>query len=511
MLAPVRPRTPATGPREATEHDAAVRARLSAHLAGLALVPTVAALAEHGVLGIIRQASDVSVESLASRTQMAPARLRIALRLLAACGWLEEHRAADSRQCHYTVTTAGRAACDLAPSLFREATAGLGAIVDLPQAFGAECDDGLTVAVGALAGLSLSADLLRDTDPESARLVVEPLGGLTVVAAIVTLAHAGILDLLVQGPLRLLETDALLQTLFDRLAAEGWLTRAGADLRLTPAGTRAALMAPACAEVWSYLPVLLQAGAADEVLNVAGRGAAFRLWAAPLDELIVDLFSRPVSQQPRGICDVACGSGALLEHVYRLIRDRTSRGRVLKEHPLLVLGADGSLVAREATARVLRTASVPRFHISSATASYPAAIADDAARHQIGLRDLLHLRILVGAADADDEPAGDADPTSALARSFARWLPYAGRFGIAVLERHPADLDADREPDRVAAAAYDALSGHASRALCNADSLVEAARRVGLDRHPRFRAQFPESAVPAVSFSYFTTAGRTPV
>jgi len=37
-----------------------------------------------------------------------------------------------------------------------------------------------------------------------------------------------------------------------------------------------------------------------------------------------------------------------------------------------------------------------------------------------------------------------------------------------------------------------------------------AARHADLDRHPRFRAQFPESAA-AVSFSSFTAAGRTHV
>jgi hypothetical protein len=515
-LAAARARIPVPDPSAATAHDEAVRGRLSAHLAGLALVPTVTALAEHGVLRLMRHATEVSVDSLAPRTQMAPARLRVALRLLAACGWLEERCAAGGRDCFYAVTPAGQVACDAAPPVFREAAAGLAAIVELPQAFGAELDDTVVGAVRDLARLAAGVAPAPESDPAAARLVREPLGGITVVAAVVTLAHSGMLELLAQGPLRLLEIDDLLQVLFERLESEDWLTRTGSDLRLTPAGERAVLMAPACTEVWSYLPLLLSTsssgsshvesavvavvpGSPEEVLNVSGRGASFRPWSEPLDALIVDLFNRPMSQQPRGISDVACGSGALLGHVYTVIRERTSRGRVLKEHPLLVLGADHSRLAREMTARAMRSANVPRFHVTAAAAGDPSAIAGDAARHHISLRDLLHLRAFV-AADADAD---------ALEPSLAPWLPYAGRFGIAVLERHPGPIGSDREIDRVAAAAYDAVFGHASRALSDADALAEAARRAGLDRHPLFRAQFPQSAAPAVSFGYFTAAGRT--
>jgi hypothetical protein len=509
-----RPRISVLDP-SATAHDEPVRERMSAHLAGLTLVPTLTALADHGVLRLMRTATEVSADSLASRTQMAPARLRVALRLLSACGWIEARCAAGGRDCFYTLTPAGQVACETAPPVFREAAADLAAIVELPQAFGAERDDAIADAVRSLVRLAAFADPAAGIGPPAARLVREPLGGITVVAAVVTLAHAGLLDLLVQGPLRLLEVDDLLQVLCERLASEGWLLRTGPDLRLTPAGERAVLMAPACTEVWSYLPRLLSTpaygsgqvepagapvppGSPEEVLNVAGRGSAFRPWAEPLDALIEDVFNRPMSQQPRGISDVACGNGALLEHVYRVIRERTSRGRVLKEHPLLVLGADRSRLAREVTARAMRSANVPRFHVTAVAAEEPSAMAEDAARHRISLRDLLHLRVFVGAADEE-----------AQALSLLSWLPYAGRFGIAVLERHPAPTGPDGAPDRAAAAAYDAVFGHASRTLPGADALAEAARRAGLDQHPRFRAQFPQSAVPAVSFGYYTVAGRT--
>lgn len=499
-------------PPDPTVHDAAVQGRLSAHLAGLTLVPVVTALAADGVLRLIHDATEVSVDSLGPRTQMAPRRLRAALRLLAASGWLEEQCAVGGRDCFYSVTPAGRVACEAAPPLFRDTAVRLGAIAELPQSFGAELDETVGEAVTELSRPAALTALAPGLEPAAWRLVREPLDGITVIAAVVTLAHAGILELLAQGPLRLLAIDDLLQALFDRLESEGWLARAGTEVRLTPSGERAVLMAPACVEVWSYLPLLLSPGidpaapavppgSPEEALNVPGRGAAFRPWSAPLDALIVDLFNRPLSQQPRGISAVACGSGAVLEHAYTVIRERTSRGRVLREHPLLLLGADQSRLAREMTARTLRRANVPRFHVTPLGAGDPAAMAEDAARHRIHLRDLLHLRMFVGACAEEEEE-------EALARSLASWLPYAGRFGLAVMERHPMPPGPARERDRMAAAAYDAVFGFASRTLPGAEALEEAARRAGLDRHPRFRAQFPELTAPAVTFGYFTATGR---
>lgn len=510
MLTAVRPRARPAAAAPSNPRDALVRARMSAHLAGLALVPTVAVLAELGAVRVLRQAGDVSADSVASRVAADPAWLGVALRLLAGCGWLDEHQATDRHGSFFRLTPAGREACDVAPQWFRGAAALLAAVADLPMAFSDDRGDEMIAAMRELAGLGAAIEGRHGVD--GARLVAGPVHSLGVVAAMVTLARAGIIDLLDQGPLRLLAIDDLLQVLLDRLVAEQWLAPGGGTLQLTPAGRTAVGMAPPCLELWAHVPLLLSPGAAggaagapEESLHVAGRGGAFRTWPDPLDEVLLDLFNRPVPQQPRGICDVSCGSGELLEHAYRLIRDRTARGRVLKEHPLLVLGADESRLARETAGRVLRAAGVPRHHVAAASAGDPASIAEEAARHSIALRDLVPLHVFAGIA-AGDAP-GEA-PREAIARRLTRWLPYVSRFGMVVVERHPRS-PGDAGPDTTGATAYDAVLGYAGHARCDAGLLVDAARSAGLDRHPRFRAQFPASAAPVVSCGYFLVAGRT--
>lgn len=521
MLAPVRPRRAPDAPVAIVGDDAAVRERLSDHLSGLALAPTMMALAEQGVLRAIRTATDVSAGSLAHQTRANPARLRVALRLLASCGWLDEQRGADPRHCFFRLTPAGRAAFDAPPHLFRQATSALAALAHLPQQFSA-AEDGLAPVLRELTALRTSGWGLGDlVEPAAAEQIRRHLDGILAVAAIVTLARAGILELLAQGPLRLLDVDELLEVLFDTLAAEGWLVRNGSDTELTAAGEQVARMAPVCCEIWSYAPLLAslpirlfetdEVGEADvvvsidEALNVAGRGGAYQPWAAPLERLIVDLFNRPIAQQPRGICDVSCGSGALLEHLYRLVKVSTVRGRLLKEHPLLLVGVDTSRVARDIAGRTLRAASLARCHIVAGDVDHPAAIAEDAARHQMSLRDLLHVSVFAQRQTAgSDEPAG-AGPNGLVAH-FERWQPFASRFGLAVFERHP--LQARSVGDQHASAAYEAVRGYGGGCLHNQSAVIEAARHAGLDRHPLLQAQFPEPDRSTVSFSYLTVAGR---
>jgi len=72
---------------------AAVRARIFTHLAGLVMGPTVAALWERGALErLTSPPGPVPFGDILDRTHANPGYLRIALRLLASCGWLIERK-----------------------------------------------------------------------------------------------------------------------------------------------------------------------------------------------------------------------------------------------------------------------------------------------------------------------------------------------------------------------------------------------------------------------------------
>ena len=44
-------------------------------------------------------------------------------------------------------------------------------------------------------------------------------------------------------------------------------------------------------------------------MNVWGSGGAHRTYFKKVDEIIVEIFNRPLHPQPRGICDMGCGDG----------------------------------------------------------------------------------------------------------------------------------------------------------------------------------------------------------
>ena len=84
-------------------------------------------------------------------------------------------------------------------------------------------------------------------------------------------------------------------------------------------------------------------------MNVWGSGGAHSTYFKKIDEIIIEIFNRPINEQPKGIIDVGCGDGTFIHHVYSVISEKTARGKILSKHPLLIVGADYNKKARVAT------------------------------------------------------------------------------------------------------------------------------------------------------------------
>jgi hypothetical protein len=117
---------------------AGVRAAIFTHLAGLAVAPTVGALWERGAIHVLTGAAGpVEFSEILARTHANAGYLRVALRLLASCGWLTVQPAAvgapngspgaaaalgmPNKVLAYELTDEGRIAMTLAP-LYGELT-----------------------------------------------------------------------------------------------------------------------------------------------------------------------------------------------------------------------------------------------------------------------------------------------------------------------------------------------------------------------------------------------------
>ena len=73
-------------------------------------------------------------------------------------------------------------------------------------------------------------------------------------------------------------------------------------------------------------------------MNVWGSGGAHSTYFKKIDEIIIEIFNRPINEQPKGIIDVGCGDGTFIHHVYNIISEKTARGKYyLNTHYLLLV------------------------------------------------------------------------------------------------------------------------------------------------------------------------------
>jgi hypothetical protein len=545
-----------TGDPISEAEKAGVRAVVFNHLAGLVVAPTVSALWERGALEMFAGTSaPVEFSDMVARTHANPGYLRVALRLLVSCGWLRQVQANESVA--YILTREGRIAMTLAPALYAEMSSFF-----LPKALLLEdylfghSDEPLVASLREL--VQRARDRWRigpHTDPVIATVrnqVRRHLDGLLVGPVMVALTRGGIVGQLERGPVDLrpfAATRPSLAYIFDLLAAEGWVRPGDDGMELTPCGRYAAQIATAYGVTVSYLPLFMALNTllfgnprlpridengfetlVNRAMNVWGSGGAHRTYFKKVDDIIVEIFNQPLARQPRGICDMGCGDGTLLAHLYSVVKTRTARGRELDRHPLIIVGADFNKVARRASKQTLRRSGVPVFHVIYGDINRPAQLASDLEELGHDVHDLLHIRSFLdhnrayvplanytkGTRTAQSSGAfthfGEEIPAEELeenlVRHLRRWAPYISRFGLIVLELHtlPPELTA-ANLDRTPAVAYDGTHGYSDQYLVELPVFLDCAREAGLYFDPRFACRFPPSELATVSLNFFTNSG----
>jgi len=549
------------------EEKARVRADVFHHLAGIALAPTVKALTDRGVSQMLLDAiAPVFFVDLVEQTGANPGYLRVALRLLASSGWLDETASANRREFTYTLTAAGRVALSAGAPLYDQVTSFLPSALRMHDALFGTSDEAMLPLLWQNVermqrGWGIEADV-AGVPPDVVSQIRRHLDGVIVGPAMVALARAGVLAQLDEGPRCLADITGnrvALSGVFDALATQGWIQRHSAlsgddaadGIELTAPGRYAAQISASYGVTVSYLPTfntlhtLLfgnarlprvdEAGVevmVDRAMNVWGSGGAHTTYFTRVDEIIVEIFNRPIQQQPRGICDMGCGDGTFLAHLYNVVKTRTHRGQLLEQHPLHIIGADFNKVARRVTSRTLRDAGIPTYAVIPGDINRPAQLASELEKRGIDSHDLLHIRSFLdhnrpysrlNGYEAGSRPARSTGAFSNrgeqvfademeenLVRHLARWKPYSGRFGLIILELHtlpPAVAAANRE--RTPAVAYDATHGFSDQYLVEVPIFLACAREAGLRPEPRFQSQFPPSELATVSINFFTASTDT--
>src|SRR5450631_479644 len=393
-----------TGGSKLHDEKAEVRAALFGHLSGIVLAPVVKALFDRKVFESFSDSpACLELDQIVERTHANRGYLRVALRLLASCGWLTQRMAEDGRSPRYALTPEGSLALRIAPPLYEEILSFLPKVVFLEDFLFGGSDQPLLPSLESLVQRAKDRwGLGFESDPATAKIrgqIRAHLDGILVGPAMVALARGGIFSQLEAGPAEIQNmqgNQGSLSCLFDLLATQGWVVREQNTIRFTSSGKYAATLATSYGVTVSYVPLFNMISTllfgnpriqrVDESgvellvnrgMNVWGSGGAHRTYFKKVDEIVVEIFNRPIARQPQGICDMGCGDGTFLDHLYSVVKSRTIRGQVLDEHPLILVGADFNKVARRVAKQTLRKANCPTFHVIQGDINRPPQLAAD--------------------------------------------------------------------------------------------------------------------------------------
>jgi hypothetical protein len=542
-------------PQTNSDEKAGVRALVFSHLAGIAVAPTFKALWDRGAFELFKDPSTwVDLDEVVQRTRGNRGYVRVGLRLLASCGWLKQAPQQNAQPPRYALTAEGKVATTLAPLLYAEVLSFFTKAIFLEDFLFGPSDRPVLASLQEFVRRSREHWGLKPQEDPVVNRVAEQiqrhLDGILVSPAMVALARAGVFAQMDQGPVDLNTIAAnrsSLSCVMDLLAGQGWLTREGTQVALNACGRYAAQIATSYGVTVSYLPlfdnlnILLFGNAriprvdesgvellVNRAVNVWGSGGAHLTYFKKVDEIIREIFNRPLTAQPRGICDMGCGDGSFLEHIYRVVHEQTARGKVLDKYPLILIGADFNKVARRVAKQTFRRAAIPHYHVIPGDINRPAQLASDLEELDLDIHDLLHVRSFLdhnrpyvppanylpgsrkgrssGAfAHLGDEISCD-ELEENLVRHLRRWAPYVGRFGLLVLELHtlPPELTAAHLAT-TPAVAYDGTHGFSDQYLVELQLFLECAREAGLRADERYQSMFPPSELATVSINYFTT------
>lgn len=331
--------------------------------------------------------------------------------------------------------------------------------------------------------------------------------------------------------------------ILDYLSELGWFSKKGNNFQFTETGLFFARRATAYGVTVSYLPMFsklnqLIFGKASEIreiedgedeihvnreMNVWGSGGAHLTYFKVIDEFIIEIFNRPLNQQPKGILDMGCGNGALLQHLYEVIERQTLRGKHLEENPLFLVGADYNQAALKVTRANLIKNDIWAKVIWGDIGN-PKQLAEDLqSDYNIELGDLLNIRTFLdhnriwedvsdinsdriststGAFAFRGKRLSNKDVEENLLNHLKKWTPYVEKFGLLLIELHTLSPEiTSKNLGLTAATAYDATHGFSDQYIVEVDVFHRICKESGLEPDTNLFKKFPDSELATVSIN----------
>lgn len=522
-----------------------LRGILFRHLDGIVTVPSAYSLHKKGVLDYILQQQNVSLRELTEKFKANEGYLNVALRVLASQGWLTQHIDNQKDEITFGLTGKSATAFSLIP-VYKDAFELLQFSGHFhPRKFEVEPFEMLN----KLFQKYKSNFGIQFSDDEKTRAIQEQvlyhIEGVLVGPTIVMLGMTGMFHKYFMEtsfrPEEFHKKPECFKEILDFLTHLEWFTKKNDNYQFTETGLFYAKRAAAYGVTVSYIPTLrkmdeLLFGNAsilrnvgeheeeqhvDREMNVWGSGGAHAEYFKIVDQIIIELFDRPIAEQPIGILDMGCGNGAFLEHIFDVIERQTKRGKMLDEHPLFLVGVDYNEAAIKVTRANLIKADIWA-KVIWGDIGRPQLLAETLKEdYNIDLRELLNVRTFLdhnriwetpktitprrvststGAFAHRGKRIHNNEVEDNLLEHLQKWSPFVEKFGLLLIELHTIapELTA-ANLGRTAATAYDATHGFSDQYIVEIDVLHKIAAEAGLHSDSRVFTKFPNADTATVS------------
>ena len=521
-----------------------IRKRIFLHLDGWALIPSIYALHKLDILSHFLEKNKWSLNDLNKITKTNEGYLNVALRILASQGYLLRKIDNVSDKIHLEITTAGIQAIELVTHYKT--------FYNLIQSY--------SIRPKNLMSDAANMDLLEEAwnqlkyfknhhNNELRTRMAFHMEGILLGPIMVGLGINNKFENLNEN--YILSSKKLginkrtfnwIIEIFEHL---NFISTTNSEKRFNNKGIFYAKRASAYGVTVSYLPTFAQletllignpnklwekTAAGDEshvyrYMNVWGSGGAHRTYFKKIDEIIIEIFNRPINEQPKGIIDVGCGDGTFIHHVYNIISEKTARGKILSKHPLLIVGADYNQKARVATRNKMNAENITA-EIVFGDISDPENLNKMLfEKHGIRLGELLNTRTFLDHNRIYQKPSktelttksegafayrGRRIPNNELFQNLYNhlksWAPFLKKFGLLIVELHSIkSRDTASNIGKSLATPYDATHGYTDQYIIEHSCFINAAKHAGLAPIEKHSFKFPDNQTTTVSIQLLKT------
>lgn len=521
-----------------------LRSTIFRHLDGIAVATSAHALHKKGVLDYILEHKKVALKHLSKKFSSNEGYLNVALRVLCSQGWLEQQLDNKTDTVIYITNSNSKSAFGYV-HLYEDVVN----LLNYSDRFATDkmiSADAFIALESVFRKFETNFGLIVSNENSIEYQVLKHIEGVIAGPIIVLLGVNGLFHKYFMEASFTAEEyhkdPESFKKILDFLSHLGWFKKKKSTYQFTDEGLFFAKRASAYGVTVSYIPTFLQL---DELIfgnplilktdspsdtekhvhremNVWGSGGAHATYFKVIDKVIIDLFNKPIEEQPKGILDMGCGNGAFIEHIFNVIDQQTLRGQLLDEHPLFLVGVDFNKAALKVTRANLIKADIWA-KVIWGDIGRPDVLANDLREdYDIELQDLLNVRTFLdhnriweapmnkynniststGAFATNGKCLKNNDVEASLLEHLQKWKPFVEKFGLLIIELHTIDpkLVADNL-GQTAATAYDATHGYSDQYILEVDVLRKTAIKAGLVPDDNHFAKFPNNALATVSIN----------